>query len=132
VNLWRHRKILEEIRDAIAIKAPDIEFLEFVGQFRAGEQTIEEGWLHEVAVFIGRKLSYNVLIFDDAHLTLFVRDIYPGIDKPRKMIRHDPDPKKVVWMMTLLEDNEVETVQPGDNDPPIFLKDRFGVNVLAF
>jgi hypothetical protein len=138
INRWHaslrhHRKILEEIRDAVAIKAPDIEFLEFLGCFTAPEQTIEEGWIHEVAVFIGRKLFYNVLIFEeDRHLTLFVRDIYPGCDKPRKMIRHDPDPKKVVWMMTLLEDNGVETVQPGDNDPPVFLKDRFGVPVLVF
>jgi hypothetical protein len=128
----RHRQILEEIRDAVAINAPSIEFLEFIGCFTAAEQTIEEGWIFEVAVFAGRKLSYYVHIFDDRHLTLFVRDIYPGLDKPRKMVRHDPDPRRVVWMMTLLEDNGVATVRPGDNDPPIYLRDRFGVPVLAY
>jgi hypothetical protein len=92
----RHRKILEQIRDAIAIRAPDIEF---IGCFTAAEQTIEEGWIHEVAVFAGRKLSYCVLIFDDCHLTLFVRDLYPGVDKPRKMVRYTPDPEKIVWMV---------------------------------
>lgn len=138
INRWHaslrhHRKILEEIRDAVAVRAPDIEFLEFIGCFTAPEQTIEEGWIHECAVFAGRKLFYNVLIFEeDRHLTLFVRDIYPGADKPRKMVRHDPDPRKVIWMMALLESNGVETVRPGDNDPPVFLKDRFGINVFAY
>jgi hypothetical protein len=85
-----------------------------------------------VAVFAGRKLSYCVLIFDDCHLTLFVRDLYPGVDKPRKMVRYMPDPEKIVWMVSLLENNGVETVRPGDDDPPVFLKDRFGTTVLAY
>jgi hypothetical protein len=123
---------LEQIRDDVAIGAPSIEFLEFVGCFTAGEQTIEEGWIFEVAVFAGRKLSYYVHIFEDQRLTLFVRDICPGFDKPRKMVRYTPDPEKIVWMMSLLEDNEVSTVRPGDDDPPVFLKDRFGTTVLAY
>ena len=128
----KFRRALEDVRDAITIKTPSVEFLEFIGHFTAGEQTIEEGWIYEVAVFVGQKLSYYVHVFDDCHLTLFVRDLYPGCDKPRKMVKHTPDPKKVVWMMELLENNEVETVQPGDNDPPVVLRDRFGVPVLVY
>jgi hypothetical protein len=129
---WRHRRLLKQVRDAVEYNAPSIEFLEYVGHFTAGEQTLSEGWILEVAVFVGRKLSYCVHVFDDRHLTLFVRDLDPGIDKPRKMVRHTPDPEKIVWMILLLEENGVATVRPGDDDPPVFLKDRFGTTVLAY
>jgi hypothetical protein len=128
----RHRQLLEQVRDAVEHNAPSIEFLEYVGHFGPAEQTLSEGWIHEVAVFVGRKLSFYVHVFTDRHLTLFVRDLDPGIDKPRKMVRHTRDPEKVTWIILLLETNGVETVRRGDNDPPVFLKDKLGTTVLAY
>ena len=65
-----HRQTLVELRDAVAYCAGGaIEFRGFYDQPRAKHQTLDH-WIAEYALFIGRRLSYCVVVYVDCFLRI--------------------------------------------------------------
>ena len=122
-----HRTTLEQIRIALEFCAPvSIEFIGFSDRPPDAAQTLE--WpINQYAMFVGRRLSYCVTVFDDGYCALHVRDA-DAREKPRIMPKHERDWHWVARIILCLEANGIETVQ---TDEPIELRDNRGEHFLT-
>jgi hypothetical protein len=125
----QHRALLERVRETIEQYASrSITFIEYCGHLSVSEQTLDEGWIDQYAAFVGRRLSYYVIVFADLHLALYVRDA-DCRDRPRKMLKYETGLNWIVRTILLLEGNKIATVQT--NGEPITLKNCRGEPVLT-
>jgi hypothetical protein len=123
-----HRTTLEQIRLALEFCAPrSIEFVGFYDELPDSHPVFD--WpIYECALFVGRRLSYSVVVFNDCHVALLVRDADAN-DPPRLMPRHEKSWHWVARIVLCLENAGIETVQTGDE--PIVLRDNRGEHFLT-